>query len=457
VSDEAILFIDDDQAGREVALFNLRKAGYQVEGAESGDEGLARFDPEHHALVITDVRMPGTSGMDVLKAVRNRAPEVPVVVITAYGNVELAVEAMKAGAVDFIGKPFNRDHLLLAVEKALEGRRLRREVKDLRIRSSGVGRTIISASAPMQTVLDLADRVAASDATTLLITGESGTGKELVARRVHVRSKRAEGPFVAVNCAAVPGELLESELFGHAKGAFTGAHASRLGRFRQAAGGTLFLDEIGELPLPLQGKLLRVLQERVVDPVGSDSQTAVDVRVVAASNQELTRKVETGELREDLLYRLNVVEINLPPLRERRDDIEPLIRHFVAQLSQGRELGVPDSLIAALQARPWPGNVRELANICERLVIFCRGDSLSLDDLPPSPAVTTSAVETGGLESWPPLPEAGISLFDLEKQVIERVLALKAGNVSRAAAFLRVPRHILAYRMEKYGIRRPGK
>ena len=307
-----ILFIDDDRAGREVALFNLRKAGYEVVAASDGQEGIAAFSPEKFDLVVTDVKMPGISGIDVLRRVRSHAPDVPVLVITAFGNVETAVEAMKEGAYDFIGKPFHRDQLLLSVGKALERRRLAAEVHDLRIRASGVEREIVGASAAMKQVLSIADRVAGSDAT-ILITGESGTGKEVVARRIHVRSRRAEGPFVAVNCAAIPGELMESELFGHARGAFTGAVRDRAGRFRQAAGGTIFLDEVGEIPLQLQAKLLRVLQERSVDVVGGDHPVPVDVRIAAATNRDLPEKVREGTFREDLYYRLNVVEIRVPP------------------------------------------------------------------------------------------------------------------------------------------------
>jgi len=442
-----ILFIDDDRAGREVALFNLRKAGYEVAAASDGQEGLAAFSPEKFDLVVTDVKMPGVSGIEVLRRIRALAPDVPVLVITAFGNVETAVEAMKEGAYDFIGKPFHRDQLLLSVGKAFERRRLAAEVRDLRIRASGVAREIVSVSAAMRRVLEIADRVAGTDAT-VLITGESGTGKEAVARRVHVKSPRAEGPFVPVNCAAIPGELLESELFGHARGAFTGAVRDRAGRFRQAEGGTLFLDEIAEIPLPLQAKLLRALQERTVDVVGGDHPVSVDVRIVAATNRDLPERIREGAFREDLYYRLNVVEVRVPPLRERPEDIPPLVDYFMKELGGGRELSVPPAVIEELKSRPWPGNVRELANACERMGILCRGSEISMDDLP------LSTQRTG--EEWPSLPPEGLSLVDLEKRVIERALRLKGGNITQAAAYLRVPRHILVYRIEKYGIRRDG-
>ncbi|HEY5999270.1 MAG TPA: sigma-54 dependent transcriptional regulator [bacterium] len=449
-----ILFIDDDEAGREVALFNLRRAGHEVTAAPDGREGLALFSPARFDLVITDLKMPGVSGLEVLRAVRGRAPDVPVLVITAFGNVETAVAAMKEGAEDFIGKPFHREQLLLAVDKALERRRLAAEVRDLRIRAGGVERAIVSVSAAMARVLEVADRVAPTDAT-VLVTGESGTGKEAVARRIHVRSRRVDGPFVAVNCAAIPGELLESELFGHTRGAFTGAVRERPGRFRQAAGGTLFLDEIAEIPLALQAKLLRTLQERVVDVVGGDAPVPVDVRIVAATNRDLPERIREGAFREDLYYRLNVVEIRVPPLRERPEDIPPLVEHFMRELSADRELSVPPAVMAELAARPWPGNVRELKNACERLAILSRGGEVALGDLPPAPRgrEDAAAAETEA-EGWPPLPPEGLSLVDLEKKVIERALRLKGGNISQAAAYLRVPRHILVYRIEKHGIRR---
>jgi len=450
-----ILFIDDDKAGREVALFNLRKAGYEVTAAEDGQQGLAAFAAGSFDLVVTDVKMPGISGIDVLRRVRGQSPDVPVLVITAFGNVETAVTAMKEGAYDFIGKPFHRDQLLLAVEKALERRRLASEVRELKIRASGIGRDIVCASPAMRKTLEVADRVAPTDAT-VLITGESGTGKEAVARRIHVMSPRAEAPFVAVNCAAIPGELLESELFGHARGAFTGAVRDRIGRFRQAAGGTLFLDEIGETPLPLQVKLLRVLQERVVDTVGGDRPIPVNVRIVVATNRDLPERIREGAFREDLYYRLNVVELRVPPLRERPEDVPALVDHFMRELAPGRDLAVPPRVMAELTSRPWPGNVRELKNACERMAILCRGTEVSVEDLPPRPSVQKSAngAGEGGTDEWPPLPPQGLSLVDLEKRVIERALRLKGGNITQAAAYLRIPRHVLVYRIEKFGIRR---
>ncbi|MCP4680211.1 MAG: sigma-54-dependent Fis family transcriptional regulator [Deltaproteobacteria bacterium] len=453
-----ILFIEDDTSGREVGVFNLEKAGFDVDTAASGEEGLELFDSEKHTLVITDVRMPGISGMEVLSEVKKRAPHVPVLVITAYANVDLAVDAMKAGAFDFIGKPFNRDLLIITVNKALERRQLSKEVQTLRIRASGVERPIIYRSKVMRQVIDIADRVASSDAT-VLVTGESGTGKELVARRIHVLSDHAHGPFIPVNVAAMPAELLESELFGHEKGAFTGASRSRTGRFRQADGGTLFLDEIAELPLSLQGKLLRVLQERVVDVVGADTPMEINARIVTATNRDLLEEVRASRFREDLYYRINVVELKMPPLKDRPEDIELLARHFIDQYANGQELAVPDSLIERLREMQWPGNIRELQNTCQRLVLLCRDFELSVDDLPDRGIgkYEREASVKDILDEWPTLPDEGLPLVDLERKIIERVLQMKGGNVSQTAAYLNIPRHVLAYRMEKYGISRKGK
>jgi len=318
-----------------------------------------------------------------------------------------------------------------------------------------VERQIVYTSPPMRRLIEMVDRVAASDAT-ILITGESGTGKEVIARRIHVHSSRAEKPFVAINCAAIPGELLESELFGHTKGAFTGAVRERLGKFRQADGGTLFLDEIGEIPRSLQSKLLRAIQEKVVDVVGGDEPVGVDVRVVAATNKDLQERIREGKFREDLFYRLNVVGLHVPPLRERPEDIPPLVEHFIGELDAGKEMAVPPRIMEELKSRSWPGNVRELRNACERIVILSHGREMSLDDLPSAqvPAHGEKAAMDVMGQEWPPLPPEGLSLIDLEKKVIEMALKLKKGNITQAALYLRIPRHILVYRIEKHGLRR---
>ena len=437
----AILFIDDDETGRAVAGFNLRKAGIEVDEATDGIEGLATFDPERHEVVVTDLKMPNADGMTVLATLQKKAPEVPVVVITAFGTIDKAVEAMRAGAWDFVEKPFSRDRLELTLRRALETSRLRRAHRSLV--AERVERPIVAESAGMKQVVALTDRVANSDVS-VLVTGESGVGKELIARRLHARSPRAAEPFVAVSCAAIPQSLLASELFGHSKGAFTGASRARQGRFRAASGGTLFLDEVGELPFDVQGSLLRVLQEGVVDVVGDDTPVAVDVRLVAATNRDLDQAVANGTFREDLYYRLNVIQLVVPPLRDRLDDLPPLVRAFIQELSDGRELEVPDDVVSALLQRRWPGNVRQLRNVCERLALLTPTDRVRTQDLP------QARPHQAG--SWlDHLPDE-LGLFDLERQVIVHTLQRLHGNVSGAARSLGVPRHILAYRIEKHGI-----
>ncbi|MBN2340089.1 MAG: sigma-54-dependent Fis family transcriptional regulator [Deltaproteobacteria bacterium] len=445
-----ILLIEDDASGRELAVFNLKKAGYEVTAVGNGDAGLKRLAAEAFELVITDVKMPGISGIDVLRKIKESYDNLPVIIITAYADVELAVEAMKLGAQDFLGKPFSRDHLLLVVEKALSHHAMISELHQLRQNAVSVERPILYQSETMAIVLQMTDRFAKSDAS-VLVTGESGTGKELIARRIHGQSDRALGPFVPINLAAIPAELVESELFGHKKGAFTGATKDRLGKFPQASGGTIFLDEIAELPLPLQGKLLRVLQEKVVDSVGSDSPTPVDVRVVAATNRNLEQEVAEGRFRTDLFYRINVVQIEIPALRARIEDIELLASQFIERFSDGRTLDIPNEIFHHLKRHHWPGNIRELENVCQRLVLLAPENQVRVEDLP---FIKKSSPNDSAdwLFSGKPLPQTGISLMDIEKSIIEKVLQLQNGNVSQAANFLQIPRHVLAYRMEKFGI-----
>jgi two-component system NtrC family response regulator len=448
-----ILFIDDDAGGRQMAVFNLRKAGHEVDEAEDGRQGLERFQAGGYDLVVTDVRMPEMGGVELTQRIRALAPDVPIVVITAFGNVETAVEAMQAGAYDFVQKPFSRDQLQLAVSRALAHRRLSLENQELRRQARGVERPLVHVSDIMKETVAMIDRVAPTNAS-VLVTGESGTGKELVARRIHGRSRRAAGPFVAVNCAGIPDELMEAELFGHEKGAFTGAARARPGRFRQADEGSIFLDEIGELPASSQSKLLRVLQESVVDVLGRDEPIAIDVRLIAATNKDLRAEVAAGRFREDLFFRLDVVEIRVPPLRARPDDIPELIHHFVAELSGGQPVAIPDEVMKALEERRWVGNVRELRNACERMLILSPPGELALSTLPPDGDAGGDPAWAAG--QWLRLPKEGVSLLDLEKAAIEQALARCSGNISQAARFLRVPRHILVYRIEKYGIKRPA-
>jgi len=453
-----ILIIDDDTSLRRVLEYNLQEAGYAVATASSGEEGLARFDEVSPALVITDMKMPGMDGMQVLKAVKERSPEALVIMITAFGTVDIAVEAMKAGAYDYITKPFNRDELRLIVAKALqfnglavENRRLKDELTD-----RADFRSLVGSSAAMEKVFGVVRKVADTEAS-VLITGESGTGKELIARSIHAGSGRSTGPFVAINCAAIPRDLLESELFGHVKGAFTGAIKDKTGRFAQADGGTLFLDEVGELPLELQPKLLRALQERTIEPVGGTKEQKLDVRMVAATNLDIEKAMADGVFREDLYYRLAVIPIHLPPLRQRRDDIPLLLRHFCIKHGAGTVTFDKQSL-ATLTAYAWPGNVRELENTVERLLILRNGDMITLDDLPDkirnnAPAPGTAA-HSGNVIN---LPDEGYSLEQLEREVVVQALERNGWNQTAAARFLRIPRHTLIYRMEKYEIAPPEK
>jgi two-component system NtrC family response regulator len=392
-----------------------------------------------------------------LKAIKERSPETLVIIITAFGTVDIAVEAMKAGAYDYVTKPFNRDALRLTVAKALKFTGLAAENKRLKgeLADRADFRTIIGNSPQMEKVFGIVRKVADTEAS-VLITGESGTGKELVARSIHGLSGRGSGPFVAINCAAIPRELLESELFGHVKGAFTGAVKDKAGRFQMADGGTLFLDEVGELPVELQPKLLRALQERTVVPVGGTREQKLDVRVVAATNLDMERALTDGTFREDLYYRLAVIPIHLPPLRERNADIPLLLKYFCAKHG-GERVACDSKTLAALASYAWPGNVRELENTVERLLIMRNGDILTMEDLPdkirygsiPAHASTPSAVIN--------LPADGYSLEQLEREVVVEALERNLWNQAAAARFLRIPRHTLIYRMEKYGITPPEK
>ncbi len=450
----SILIIDDDSSLRRVLEYNLQEEGYEVSTAASGEKGLRSFSEQVPDLVITDMKMPGMDGFQVLKAVKERSPGTLVIIITAFGEVDSAVRAMKAGAYDYITKPFNRDELKLTVKKAFQLTGLSEENRRLKDRLSDRRefRNIIGISPVMERVFSMVRRVADTEAT-VLITGESGTGKELVARAIHSLGSRREGPFVAVNCAAIPKDLLESELFGHVKGAFTGAVRDRTGKFSQADGGTLFLDEVGEMPVELQPKLLRALQERSVEPVGGSAPQKVDVRLAAATNTDLEKAIREGVFREDLYYRLAVIPIHLPPLRERREDIPLLIRHFAAK--HGAEtISFSDEAVEALSAYDWPGNVRELENTVERLLIMREGDAVTIGDLPDKLRGVRGSGPAGSVVN---LPAEGYPLEQLEREIVLSALERNGWNQTAAARFLRIPRHVLVYRMEKYGITPPGK
>ncbi|WP_303720557.1 sigma-54 dependent transcriptional regulator [Malonomonas rubra] len=444
---EQILLIDDDASLRRVTEFNLQQAGYHVLAAANGAEGLALFKRYRPALVITDVQMPEMDGYQVLRQVLELEPQTLVIIITAYSSVEQAVGAIKDGAYDYVTKPFSRDQLTLAVAKAFEYRKLWRENIQLRDVLSGNfdRKQIIGQSRSMQQLLERVERVAATQAS-VLISGESGTGKEVIAKALHQGSERCDGPFVAVNCAAIPKDLIESELFGHIKGSFTGAIRDRKGKFSLADGGTLFLDEIGELPIDLQPKLLRVLQEQTFEPVGGTTEQ-VDVRVVAATNRDLEEAMENGSFREDLYYRLAVVPLELPPLRERKDDIPLLLDFFLKKQNAGVGVRFSKEVLDYLKSYSWPGNVRELENVVEQMLILRQGDLLQLSDLPER--IGRPTVRSGGVLN---LPDEGYSLEALEQEAVEEALRRCEGNKSKAAAFLRIPRHTLLYRLEKYHI-----
>ncbi|MHB8766728.1 MAG: sigma-54-dependent transcriptional regulator [Deferrisomatales bacterium] len=446
-----VLVVDDDASLRRILEYNLAEEGHAVATAGSGEEALEALQKSRFDLVVTDIKMPGMDGMDLLKRIKAAASETQVIVITAFGTIEMAVEAMKAGAFEYITKPFNRDELKLSARKALRLRSL--ETDNMRLQKEVTRRygfeNIVGDSPQMQRVFRLIEKVADTDAA-VLVTGDSGTGKELVARALHYRSARAKRPFVAVNCAAIPRELLESELFGHVKGAFTGAIRDRSGKFEEAHGGTLFLDEIGDLPIELQAKILRALQEKEVTPVGSNQVTEVDVRIVAATNRDLEAEIDEGAFREDLYYRLAVVPIHMPSLRERPDDIPLLVAHFLRALGPGETVSVTPAAQEALKRYPWRGNVRELENTIERLLILREGDEIGVDDLPEKIRRPPEEGAPGGFSFV--FPPEGVGLEEAEKALIEAALARTGWNQSRAAHLLRVPRHILLYRMEKFGI-----
>ncbi|MFA6497833.1 MAG: sigma-54 dependent transcriptional regulator [Desulfurivibrionaceae bacterium] len=443
-----ILLIDDDASLRRVTEYNLSSAGFSVLGAASGREGLALFHKHSPDLVITDVQLGDLNGLQILAAVKKESPITPVLVITAFGSIELAVKAMQEGAFTFLAKPFDREALRLSCRKALEMRELHEQKQQL---SGEVNRLtgtegMETANSAMAELLDTARRAANSEAT-VLIAGESGTGKEVLARLIHQHSPRAQGPMVAVNCAAIPENLLESELFGHVKGAFTGAVSSRKGRFQSAAGGTLFLDEIGELRLDLQAKLLRAIQERVVAPVGAEQPEAVDVRLIAASNRDLYAAIGQGTFREDLYYRLGVILLQLPPLRERREDIPGLVAHFLTKLGAPAGVRFSAGALARLKAHSWPGNIRELQNIVERAVILRKGLLIEAEELQ-----LASVAQPAPANGIPEIPDEGLSLEAVEQGLIKKALAKANGNRSEAARLLKIPRHVLIYRLEKFKI-----
>ncbi len=448
----SILVVDDDPSLRRVVVYQLEQEGYCVTSASSGPEAVDAVRAGGINLLITDVMMPGMDGLELVDRVRASAPNVVPVVITAHGDVATAVRAMQSGAFDFVEKPFTRERLLASVGKALAYALLRDENRRLRALVGGgaVSGSIVGSSSSLRAFLDDLRLAADSDATVLLF-GESGTGKELAAGAIHEFSPRRDRPMVVVNCAAIPESLVESELFGHRKGSFTGAIEDRKGKFEAAASGTIFLDEIGDLPLPAQARLLRVLQEGEVDKVGATAPVRVDVRVVAATRVDLEARVGEGTFREDLWYRLNVIPLRIPPLRERPGDVPILVEHFLVKHAQRHGRSVPRFEPAALdrlERYDWPGNVRELENLLERFIVLGRSETIAAADLPE--ALRRDAPRFGGARM--DLPPGGIVLEDVERGLIEEALRRSGGNQSSAARFLGISRQTLIYRMKKFGL-----
>jgi DNA-binding NtrC family response regulator len=446
-----ILVVEDEEKLRRVIELQLTSSGFDVDKAATAEEGLRVVDRAD--LVLTDLRLPNMDGLHFLTLVRRQNAQVPVVMMTAYGSVETAVEAMKAGASDFLVKPFSLDHLMQVVGKALEMRALRDENRQLK---AELGRryeydNIIGRSEPMQDIFATIERVAPTRATVLL-AGESGVGKDLIARAIHHHSPRRDKPLVKINCSAIPENLMESELFGYEKGAFTGATASKPGKFEQADTGTVLLDEIGDVPPAIQVKLLRILQEREFERLGSNVTRRIDVRVIAATNQDLRAALEQGTFREDLYYRLNVVPLNIPPLRERKQDIAFLANHFLRKLApdSGRPVeSISDAAMEKLVGYHWPGNVRELENVIERALILCRGNGLEADDIKLETAARPRPAGDTNHHNF--LPD-GMTLDQYEQELIREALHRADGNKSQAARLLGLTRNALRYRLTQMGL-----
>ena len=453
-----VLIVDDEKSMRELLTITLEKAGYDVTAAEGGEAAIEAIRKDSFDAVVTDLRMPKVDGMQVLRAARDLCPETAVIVVTAVASTETAVEAMKLGAYDYITKPFKLDEVDLIIKNGLERKRLRDENLYLRKQLETQHRfeNIIGKSARIVDVFDTIRKIADSPATAM-ISGESGTGKELVARAIHFNSHRRDKPFVSVNCGAIPEGLMESELFGHVKGSFTGAVANKVGLFSAAEGGTLFLDEITEIPPLLQVKLVRAIQLREIRRVGDTKDVRTDLRLIAASNRDLETAVKEGVMREDLFYRLNVLPIHLPPLRERREDIPLLVAHFIQKFS--KELakdvrGVTPAAMAVLERYHWPGNIRELENALERAIVLGASEMLDVDSLPESVRRERPAPEPAALD----LPEDGLdieaTLDDLERRYLQRALERTHGVQTKAAESLRMTFRQFRYKLQKHNLAR---
>lgn len=441
-----ILLIEDNLSLAKIIKMMLEAETYSVDQESDGLKGYKLFEKNRdYDLVITDLRLPGLSGIDILNGIVNIDKNVPIIIITAYGNISEAVNAIKKGAYDYVTKPFENDEFLLKVNRALEERRLKKENLTLKNYIKNTLNTeIIGKSAKIKELIENIKIVAPTNAP-VLILGESGVGKELVVKQIHILSDRAEKPFVSINCAAIPDNLFESELFGYKKAAFTGAEKDKKGRIEEADKGTLFLDEVSELPLGVQAKLLRFLQQGEIMPLGTTTPTTVDVRIVAATNRNLMEMMKENKFREDLYFRLNVFPVFVPPLRERKEDIPLLLKHFMTKYGY-KNTTIEDSVIEKLINYNWPGNIRELENMVYRLCIVSKGDKIKLEHLPIELRNNTVSEEFN-------LPEGSFNLEEFEKEVVQKAIAKFNGNKTKAAEYLAMPRHILIYRLEKWGIK----
>ena len=449
-----VLIIEDEKLIRWSLRQKFEARNYQVTEVEDGNSALQALHAGVYDLIMLDYKLPDTTGLEILRTVRETDSDVVVIMMTAYSSIESAVDAIKLGAYDYITKPFDMDEVLRTADKALETTTLRREVRELRRHihhEYGVDR-IIGQDPCMLELYEVIDRVAKSSASTVFLRGDSGTGKDLIARVIHYNSDRAPKPFMNITCTALSETLLESELFGHEKGAFTDAKATKKGLFELADGGTIFLDEVGDMPLGLQAKLLRFLEERLFRRVGGTQELSVDVRVVAATNRDIEQAIEDGQFRNDLMYRLNVIPIFLPPLRDRGNDLKLLTQHFVDQFSQ--EFRKPVARIDGgayekLYAYSWPGNVRELRNVLERAVLLCKGEVIGAEDIVPGPVDQAVA---GSDASGIVLPPGGIDMRELENRLIQQALARTNNNQTKAARLLHLSRDAFRYRLEKLGL-----
>ncbi|MGE4342703.1 MAG: sigma-54-dependent transcriptional regulator [Geoalkalibacter sp.] len=451
---QKILVVDDEHLIRWSLEQNLNKQGYEVLTAGSGEEALMVIRDESPDLMLLDIQLPGINGLDVLEKAKAIDEELIVIMITALGVLETAVKAMRMGAYDYISKPFNLDELAITIKKALETGELRREVAHLRSSQTqkfGI-HNIIGESRHMHDMLDMVKKVAQSDASTVLIQGESGTGKEVIAKAIHFESARADKPFMAINCAAVPETLLESELMGHERGAFTDAKVLKKGLFEMADGGTIFLDEIGDMAMGMQAKLLRVLEERSFRRIGGSKDITVDVRIISATNKNLMQSIEEKSFRNDLYYRLQVIPIFLPPLRERREDILPLTEHFIQFFNKefGKNVrGISKMAEKFLLEYHWPGNIRELRNVIERAIILENEETLLLEHLPQEIVGKTSTAASAPLSFR--IPPEGVDIEEVERELIRQSLELAEGNQSKAAKKLHLGIDAFRYRMKKFG------